>query len=52
MIRNAITERIKVLKRKKSGSVDVLFKIAAIGKKINAKGPKDLSVHLDKYLWG
>ena len=49
MIRSALTEGIKVLKRKKSGSLDVLFKIAAIGKKINAKGPKDLSAHLDKY---
>ena len=51
VIRNALEEGIDILKRKETGSLDVLYKVADIGRKINAKGPKDLSKNLDKYLW-
>lgn len=51
VIREALEEGLTSIKRQKSGGVEALLKIAELGQKINAKGPKDLSSNLDKYLW-
>lgn len=52
VLRNAIEEGLDMLETQTSSGVEVLFKIAEIGKKYNPKGPKDLSKNMDKYLWG
>lgn len=51
VIRTALREGLSVIKRKKGSSARVLLKIAEIGRKYKAKGPKDLSTNMDKYLW-
>lgn len=52
LMRNALREGLNAIKRKKGNSAKMLLKIAEIGRKHNAKGPKDLSTKMDKYLWG
>ena len=52
MIREALEQGLTAIQRQKRGGTDVLLKIAKLGKRINAKGPKDLSTHMDRYLWG
>lgn len=52
IIREALEEGLTIIKKPKSGGVEALLKIAELGTRINAKGPKDLSSNLDKYLWG
>jgi len=52
VIRSILKEGITAIKHPKNSSgVEALLKIAALGKRINAKGPKDLSSNIDKYLW-
>ncbi len=51
VIRNALKEGIKVVKRKRGDSLEAMTRIAEIGKRHKAKGPRDLSINLDKYLW-
>lgn len=51
VIREALEEGLASIKKSKSGGTQALFKIAELGKGINAKGPKDLSANLDTYLW-
>lgn len=36
----------------KAGGAETLLKLAEIGRKYNIKGPKDLSINHDYYLWG
>lgn len=36
----------------KTGGAETLLKLAEIGRKYNVKGPKDLSINHDYYLWG
>ncbi len=36
----------------KAGGAEVLLKLAELGKKNKVKGPKDLSINHDFYLWG
>ncbi|AKM79072.1 MAG: hypothetical protein UX85_C0003G0132 [Candidatus Beckwithbacteria bacterium GW2011_GWB1_47_15] len=51
VIRSALDAGVKMLKRKKTGSVEVLNRIAEIGRKYNLKGPKDASAKMNEYLW-
>ncbi len=51
VIREALEEGLTSIKKQKSGGIEALLKIAELGEKINAHGPKDLSRNLDKYLW-
>lgn len=51
VIRLVLKTGVAQIKNQKTGGVEVLLKLAEIGKKINAKGPKDLSQNIDKYLW-
>jgi len=51
VIRRALKEGITQIKKQKTGSLDVLTRIAEIAKNSRAKGPKDLSTNHDKYLW-
>lgn len=52
VIRKALEKGITVVRQQGSASVQALFKLAQLGEKVKAKGPKDLSSNLDKYLWG
>lgn len=51
IMRNALEEGLVFLKRKRGSSASALLKIAELGKKYNACGPKDLSKRMDDYLW-
>lgn len=51
VIREALEEGLNSIKKQKTGGAEALLKIAELGKRINASGPKDLSKNLDKYLW-
>ncbi|MBF8250045.1 MAG: 1 protein [Candidatus Levybacteria bacterium] len=48
IIREAIE---KEMNKKRGNAGDVLLKLAAMAKKYKWKGPKDLSVNHDKYLY-
>lgn len=39
------------LKKKEGNAGKALLELAALGKKLNLKGPKDLSTNHDKYLY-
>mgnify|MGYP001618200488 CR=1 FL=1 len=52
VIRLVLKAGVAQIKNKKTGGAEILLKLAEMGKKIRAKGPKDLSANLDKYLWG
>lgn len=51
IIREALKEGLTSIKKYNICGVEALLKIAELGQKINAKGPKDLSSNMDKYLW-
>lgn len=51
VIRLVLKTGVAQIKNQKTGGVGVLLKLAEMGKKINANGPKDLSKNIDKYLW-
>jgi len=36
----------------KGGGVETLFKIAALSEKYKTRGPKDLAINMEKYLYG
>lgn len=48
VIRDVLEEGIK---KKQGNAGDALLKIAAMAKKYNWRGPKDLSRNIDKYLY-
>lgn len=49
VIREALEKDVK----KRQGSVGkALLELAELGKKLNLRGPKDLSINHDKYLYG
>lgn len=52
VMRLVIKAGVAQIKNQKIGGAEVLLRLAEMGKKIHAKGPKDLSANLDKYLWG
>lgn len=51
VIRQALEKGITAMQYQGTASAEVLLKIAELGKKMNIKGPKDLSTNMDKYLW-
>ncbi|MBI3384717.1 hypothetical protein HY030_00820 [Candidatus Gottesmanbacteria bacterium] len=51
VIRLVLKAGVAQIKSQKTGGAEVLLKLAEIGKKAGAKGPKDLSRNIDKYLW-
>jgi predicted DNA-binding protein len=51
VIRHALEKGISVVQNQGTASAQALLKIAEIGRKYRLKGPKDLSTHLDVYLW-
>ena len=51
VIREALEEGLTSIKKHKTGGVEALLKIAELGKRVNAGGPKDLSTNMDAYLW-
>jgi len=52
MVRRALKEGIVVMKQKKSTGVEVMYKLAEMGKKYKVKGPKNSSQRIDELLWG
>ena len=52
VIRQAIEKGIPEMQEYNNASIEVLFKIAELGRKNKIKGPKDSSANMDKYLWG
>lgn len=52
VMRQAIEKGLQKLSSENNAGVEALFKLAELGKKYKVKGPKDLSVNHDYYLWG
>ena len=52
VMRQALERGLKKFKSQGNAGVEVLFKLAELGKKYKLKGPKDSSVRMDEYLWG
>lgn len=52
VIRQALTEGLGVIEKQKVGGAEALLKIAELARKYKVKGPRDLSVNHDYYLWG
>lgn len=50
VIRQAIQKGLETIER--GSGAEVLLKIAALAKKHHVKGPRDLSINHDYYLWG
>lgn len=50
VMRQALEKGLKKLQG--NAGVEVLFKLAELGKKYKLQGPKDSSVKMDEYLWG
>lgn len=51
VIRNALEKGIEQVAPQNNAGVDVLFKLAELGKKANFKGPRDSSTRMDELLW-
>lgn len=51
VMRQALQKGLEILAPKEGGA-EALLKIAEIGRKYKVKGPKDLSINHDYYLWG
>ena len=51
VIRDALEKSMGGEESGENAGVEVLFKLAELGKKLKLKGPKDLSKNMDKYLW-
>lgn len=52
VMRQALESGLKKFKSQGNAGVEVLFKLADLGKKYKLKGPRDGSVNHDYYLWG
>ena len=52
VMRQALEKGITAVQHQGSASVEVLFKIAELGKKNKIKGPKDSVERFDEYLYG
>jgi len=51
IMREALEKGLEDIQKEGNASAEVLLKLAEIGEKYMAKGPKDLSSNIDKYLW-
>lgn len=52
VMRQALENGLQKFKGQGNAGVEVLFKLAELGRKYKLKGPKDSSVKMDEYLWG
>lgn len=52
VMRQALEKGIRIVQHQGTASVQVLFKVAELGKKYKVKGPKDAVKHFDEYLYG
>ena len=52
VIREVLEKGIEETDQKGNAGVEVLFKLAELGRKANFKGPKDSSTRIDELLWG
>lgn len=52
VMRQALESGLQKFSSQGNAGVEVLFKLAELGKKYKLKGPKDSSVKMDEYLWG
>lgn len=52
VIRQAIDKGIDTEEQRENAGVELLFKLAELGKKNKIKSPRDASTNLDYYLWG
>lgn len=52
VLRQAIEKGLQRISDQGNAGVEALFKLAESGRKYKVKGPKDLSVNHDYYLWG
>jgi hypothetical protein len=52
VIRETLEAGFDSLERQKTGGVEALLRLADLAKTLDIKGPRDLSVNHDYYLWG
>lgn len=52
IIRFALEKGMNDVQQHENTSAQALLKIADVGEKYQAKGPRDLSQNLDRYVWG
>lgn len=52
VIRQALEKGIRDVQQQGTASVQVLFKIAELGRRYKVKGPKDAVENFDEYLYG
>ena len=52
VMRRALQQGIAAVNKQSNAGLQVLFKIAQIGKKYHVTGPKDAVEHFDDYLYG
>ena len=52
VLREAIKEGLDQMEKRSRGGTELLLELAEMARKRDIKGPKDLSVNHDYYLWG
>lgn len=52
IIRRALDAGLDIIEKRQVNGAQVLLDLAKMAKKYNVKGPRDLSVNHDYYLWG
>lgn len=52
VIRQALDAGLDNIKKENAGGVQALLDLAKTAKKLGVRGPRDLSVNHDYYLWG
>lgn len=51
VMRQALEKGLQKFKNQGNAGVEVLFKLAELGKRYKLRGPKDSSARMDEYLW-
>lgn len=52
VLREAVERGLTEMKKEQGGTARALLGLAELGKKLNVKGPTDLSAKIDDYLYG
>jgi predicted DNA-binding protein len=52
VIRQTLEAGFESVEKQKVGGAEALLRLAELAKKLDIKGPRDLSVNHDYYLWG
>lgn len=52
VIRQALQEGLNIVEKQNKGGAEILLELAELTKRNKVRGPKDLSVNHDYYLWG